>query len=133
VTKSYGPASIDHYNRDKVITVGANVQGRPLSDVQREAQKRIAALKLPPGVHLSQGGDVSGRSFTSAVFARSSGARRTVTSRVLPVGSTQSPASTPANDGRTSGMVGMGASGETVRGMCGTKRTSKTFSSNSPL
>ncbi|MBV9494333.1 MAG: efflux RND transporter permease subunit [Acidobacteria bacterium] len=58
VTKSYGPASIDHYNRDKVITVGANVQGRPLSDVQREAMKRITAMKLPAGVHLSQGGDV---------------------------------------------------------------------------
>ena len=43
----------------------------------------------------------SGRLARSAARARDSGASRTVTSRVLPVGSTQSPASTPANAGRS--------------------------------
>jgi HAE1 family hydrophobic/amphiphilic exporter-1 len=56
VTKAFGPTSIDHYNRDKIITVGANVDGRPLSDVLREVQRRVAAVKLPPGTYITQGG-----------------------------------------------------------------------------
>ena len=56
VTRSFGPTSIDHYNRDKIITVGANVQGRPLSDVLREVQRRVGAIKLPPGTYITQGG-----------------------------------------------------------------------------
>jgi len=56
ITKDLGPTSIDHYNRDKIITVGANVQGRPLSDVLREVQRRVAAIKLPAGTYITQGG-----------------------------------------------------------------------------
>jgi HAE1 family hydrophobic/amphiphilic exporter-1 len=56
VTKDFGPASIDHYNRDKIITVGANVEGRPLSDVLGEVQRRLKTVKLPPGTYITQGG-----------------------------------------------------------------------------
>jgi HAE1 family hydrophobic/amphiphilic exporter-1 len=62
VTRSSGPAQIDHLNRDKVVTVGANVQGRSLSEVMGDVTKRNARLQLPPGVKLSQGGDVKNES-----------------------------------------------------------------------
>ncbi|HEV7505410.1 MAG TPA: efflux RND transporter permease subunit [Thermoanaerobaculia bacterium] len=62
VTRSSGPAQIDHLNRDKVVTVGANVQGRSLSEVMSDVTKRNAKLPLPPGVKLSQGGDVKNES-----------------------------------------------------------------------
>ncbi|HEX4966029.1 MAG TPA: efflux RND transporter permease subunit [Thermoanaerobaculia bacterium] len=62
VTRSSGPAQIDHLNRDKVVTVGANVQGRSLSEVVKDINKRTAKLRLPPGVQLSQGGDVKNQS-----------------------------------------------------------------------
>jgi HAE1 family hydrophobic/amphiphilic exporter-1 len=58
VTRSLGPASIDHLNRDRVITVGANVQGRSLNEVSQDLNKRLKSLQLPPGVQLSQGGEV---------------------------------------------------------------------------
>ena len=49
----------------------------------------------------SASGTIRGNDDRSAARARASGASRTVTSRVLPVGSTQSPTSTPANAGRS--------------------------------
>ncbi len=58
VVRSTGPAQIDHLDRDKVVIVGANVEGRSLSEVTRDLNKRTAHLRLPPGVTLSQGGDV---------------------------------------------------------------------------
>jgi HAE1 family hydrophobic/amphiphilic exporter-1 len=58
VTRSTGPAQIDHLDRDKVVTVGANVEGRSLSEVTRDLNRRVSKLALPPGVTLSQGGDV---------------------------------------------------------------------------
>jgi HAE1 family hydrophobic/amphiphilic exporter-1 len=58
VTRSTGPAQIDHLDRDKVVTVGANVEGRSLSEVTRDLNRRVSRVTLPPGVTLSQGGDV---------------------------------------------------------------------------
>jgi len=53
-----GPAQIDHLDEDKVVTVGVNPQGRPLSEVSADVNRAIANVPLPPGVHLSQGGQV---------------------------------------------------------------------------
>jgi HAE1 family hydrophobic/amphiphilic exporter-1 len=58
INRTLGPAAIDHLNRDRVITVGANAQGRSLSEVSNDLNKRIAAIKVPPGVKISQGGQV---------------------------------------------------------------------------
>ncbi|HEY2293064.1 MAG TPA: efflux RND transporter permease subunit [Thermoanaerobaculia bacterium] len=58
VVRSTGPAQIDHLDRDKVVTVGANVEGRPLSNVTRDLSRRMRGVQIPPGVTLSQGGDV---------------------------------------------------------------------------
>ena len=58
VQLTHGPAEIDHLNQDKVVTVGANAQGRPLSAVSADVNAALAQVKLPPGVRLSQGGEV---------------------------------------------------------------------------
>ena len=58
IRQSLGPAEIEHLDRDKVITVGANTEGRSLSEVSGDVNARIRKIQLPPGVELSQGGEV---------------------------------------------------------------------------
>jgi hydrophobic/amphiphilic exporter-1 (mainly G- bacteria), HAE1 family len=58
ISRGVGPAQIDHLDRDKVVSVEANTQGRSLSEVTRDLNRRVAKLRLPPGVSLSQGGEV---------------------------------------------------------------------------
>jgi HAE1 family hydrophobic/amphiphilic exporter-1 len=58
ISRGVGPAQIDHLDRDKVVSVEANTQGRSLSEVTRDLNRRVARLRLPPGVTLSQGGEV---------------------------------------------------------------------------
>jgi HAE1 family hydrophobic/amphiphilic exporter-1 len=53
-----GPAEIDHLDGDKVVTIGVNPQGRPLSEVSGDVNKAIAKVPLPPGVSITQGGQV---------------------------------------------------------------------------
>jgi len=67
VIKTFGPTEIDHLDRDKVITVGANVEGRSLSEVINDVNKRVATVRLAPGVKLSQGGQVKDQ---AEVFTR---------------------------------------------------------------
>jgi HAE1 family hydrophobic/amphiphilic exporter-1 len=62
VVRGTGPTQIDHLDRDKVVTVGANTEGRSLSEVTRDLNRRVARLRLPPGVVLSQGGEVKSQS-----------------------------------------------------------------------
>ena len=58
VTPSIGPARIDHLNRDRVVNVEANTQGRPLSAVVDDTLARIeTSVTFPPGYALSQGGE----------------------------------------------------------------------------
>ena len=59
IRQGLGPAEIEHLDRDKVVTVGANVGGtRSLSEVSGDVNRRIRRLQLPAGVRLSQGGEV---------------------------------------------------------------------------
>jgi HAE1 family hydrophobic/amphiphilic exporter-1 len=60
VTSSLGPAQIDHLNRDKVVTIGANVEaGSTLGRVSQAAIKALnEQVPLPPGYQITQGGDV---------------------------------------------------------------------------
>jgi hydrophobic/amphiphilic exporter-1 (mainly G- bacteria), HAE1 family len=71
VRQTVGPASIDHLDRDRVITVGANVEGRSLSEVSQDVNRRIAAIDIPPGVQITQGGEVKNQAevFTSILAA----------------------------------------------------------------
>ncbi|HEX7151045.1 MAG TPA: efflux RND transporter permease subunit [Thermoanaerobaculia bacterium] len=58
IERGYGPASISHLDRERIITVGANVEGRPFSDVTREITKLVDTMQVPQGVTISQGGEV---------------------------------------------------------------------------
>jgi HAE1 family hydrophobic/amphiphilic exporter-1 len=75
ITIGTGPARIDHLDTDRVITVEANTQGRPLSDVIGEINNRMAAFPLPAGYTIRQGGEtedqqeVFGRILTSLAVA----------------------------------------------------------------
>jgi HAE1 family hydrophobic/amphiphilic exporter-1 len=57
VSSSIGPARIDHLDRDRMIAVQANTQGRPLSDVIRDMTTALQKVNLPPGYTLTQGGE----------------------------------------------------------------------------
>jgi HAE1 family hydrophobic/amphiphilic exporter-1 len=58
ITPSIGPARIDHLDRERVVTVEANTQGRPLSEVVGAIMARVPeAVTFPPGYSLSQGGE----------------------------------------------------------------------------
>jgi HAE1 family hydrophobic/amphiphilic exporter-1 len=52
-----GPARIDHLDRERVITVQANTQSRPLSEVIKDIDARLAGLTLPAGYSIRQGGE----------------------------------------------------------------------------
>ncbi|HEX7185703.1 MAG TPA: efflux RND transporter permease subunit [Thermoanaerobaculia bacterium] len=58
IRRTVGPAAINHLDREKVISVGANIEGRSLSEVAQDVNARVRQLQLPPGVELSQGGEV---------------------------------------------------------------------------
>jgi HAE1 family hydrophobic/amphiphilic exporter-1 len=58
VSQSIGPARIDHLDRERVVTVEANTEGRALSDVVGDIMARVpGAVEFPPGYSLSQGGE----------------------------------------------------------------------------
>jgi HAE1 family hydrophobic/amphiphilic exporter-1 len=67
ITQSLGPARIDHLDRDRVIAVQANTQGRPLTEVIAEIQRRIDAIALPAGYAITQGGETEDQ---QEVFSR---------------------------------------------------------------
>jgi HAE1 family hydrophobic/amphiphilic exporter-1 len=58
VEAAVGPAQIDHLNRERVVTVGANVQGRSLGEVSGDIMARVSGIELPPGYEVSLGGQV---------------------------------------------------------------------------
>jgi HAE1 family hydrophobic/amphiphilic exporter-1 len=67
ITQGLGPAQITHLDADPVITVQANTSGRSLSEVMKDINARIGKLNLPPGVRLTQGGEVDSQ---AEVFGR---------------------------------------------------------------
>jgi hydrophobic/amphiphilic exporter-1 (mainly G- bacteria), HAE1 family len=63
ITNQLGPAEVDHYDRDQVVTVGANLQGRALTQVSADINQRLASVAVPPGVRIVEAGqsaDLSG-------------------------------------------------------------------------
>ena len=72
VTPSIGPARIDHLDRDRVITIEANTEGRPLSDVANAIMARVQQnVPLPPGYTLTEGGETESQQeiFTQMIIA----------------------------------------------------------------
>jgi hydrophobic/amphiphilic exporter-1 (mainly G- bacteria), HAE1 family len=56
LSRDRGPAAIDRYNRQRQISVNANLQGVPLGDVLFEARKKVEELHLKPGYQAVFGG-----------------------------------------------------------------------------
>jgi hydrophobic/amphiphilic exporter-1 (mainly G- bacteria), HAE1 family len=52
----YGPASIDRYNRQRQISVNANLQGIPLGEALAAARTKVDELNLRPGYQAVFGG-----------------------------------------------------------------------------
>jgi HAE1 family hydrophobic/amphiphilic exporter-1 len=52
----FGPASIDRYNRQRQISVNANLQGVPLGEVLSNARVKVEELHLRPGYQAVFGG-----------------------------------------------------------------------------
>jgi HAE1 family hydrophobic/amphiphilic exporter-1 len=57
IRSGVGPARIDHLDRERVITVQANTQNRPLSEVIKDINARLAGVSVPPGYTIRQGGE----------------------------------------------------------------------------
>jgi HAE1 family hydrophobic/amphiphilic exporter-1 len=58
ITRELGPAQINHLDRERVINVEANTEGRPLSEVVGDITTRIEEnVRMPVGYNLSFGGD----------------------------------------------------------------------------
>jgi HAE1 family hydrophobic/amphiphilic exporter-1 len=57
VTSGLGPAVIDHLNRDLVVNVEWNAQGRSTGEVMADVQAALKKSSLPPGVTYTVGGD----------------------------------------------------------------------------
>src|SRR5215213_7821425 len=58
ISASGGPAQIDHLDRSRVITVGANIEGS-IGNVSRAVQQRLAGFRLPDGYQLTAGGQTA--------------------------------------------------------------------------
>jgi multidrug efflux pump subunit AcrB len=57
VEQNSGPVQIDRLNRERTITITAELNGRPLGDVTREFDALKLADKLPAGVKMVPAGD----------------------------------------------------------------------------
>src|SRR5690606_15534703 len=59
ISTGLGPARIDHLDRERVISVQANTQDRPLTEVMRDIQARLERITFPPGYELTLGGETA--------------------------------------------------------------------------
>ena len=71
IARGVGPAQIDHFQRRRVVTIGANVLGASVGNVARDVMRRVNGVRLPPGYSITQGGQVESQNqvFGSMVTA----------------------------------------------------------------
>ena len=72
VSPAIGPGRIDHLDRERVITIEANTDGRALNEVSTAIMERVRAnVPLPPGYTLSEGGETEAQTeiFTEMIIA----------------------------------------------------------------
>jgi HAE1 family hydrophobic/amphiphilic exporter-1 len=72
IVPSIGPAQIDHLNSERVVTVEANTEGLPLSEVIGAIMAKVEqAVPLPDGYTLEQGGETEQQNeiFTQTLVA----------------------------------------------------------------
>lgn len=58
VVHTTGPVQIDRKNRERIVVVGANVQGRSLGEVKADIEKGLKGIKIPAGIRVELGGMV---------------------------------------------------------------------------
>ncbi len=65
------PNQVDRLNRQRLVTVGANVQERPLGDVVRDFEAEMRRNPLPPGYKIEQAGqtEMMNETFESMTMA----------------------------------------------------------------
>jgi HAE1 family hydrophobic/amphiphilic exporter-1 len=59
ITSTLGPARIDHLDRDRVVSVQANTEGRSLTEVMTDIQARLPSVPLPAGYTMTSGGETA--------------------------------------------------------------------------
>jgi HAE1 family hydrophobic/amphiphilic exporter-1 len=69
LTRDSGPASIDRYNRQRQISVNANLDRVPLGDVLAAAREKVSTLNLKPGYQAVFGGSARDLAQASNNFA----------------------------------------------------------------
>src|SRR6478672_10031990 len=67
ISQGLGPAQISHFQGDLVVNVEANTADQSLGQVMKAINARVDKLTLPPGVHITQGGEVDSQ---NEVFGR---------------------------------------------------------------
>jgi HAE1 family hydrophobic/amphiphilic exporter-1 len=67
VSAGLGPAIISHLDRDNVVVVEANTQGRSLGEVNADITAKLAGFALPTGYRITAGGEVKDQ---QQVFSR---------------------------------------------------------------
>jgi len=67
VSRGFGPGQIEHLDADRVVTVGANTEGRPLSAVIADIEGELAQVPMPEGYERKQGGEAEDQ---AEVFGR---------------------------------------------------------------
>ncbi len=67
IRRGLGPAQIEHLDAERVVTVSANTEGRPLSAVVADIDTQLAGLPMPPGYNRKQGGETENQ---QEVFTR---------------------------------------------------------------
>lgn len=75
VSLGKGPAVIEHLDRESMMAVTANVQGRSFGEVLKDAMKLAKSIEFPPGYDLVVGGqgkqqqELFGKIFSALFFA----------------------------------------------------------------
>ena len=62
ITPGFGASQIAHYQRERVVVIGANISGASLGQVTQAVMARVNQIQLPPGYHISQGGEAQSQS-----------------------------------------------------------------------
>ncbi len=57
ITPSTGPSQIDHFQRERVVNIGANIEGSSLGKVSAAVMSNVGKLQLPAGYHISTAGE----------------------------------------------------------------------------
>lgn len=61
LVKTTGPLSISHSGRQRVLSLSASVDGRPLGDVAADLRKALQDVPMPVGYNTVVGGSVRQR------------------------------------------------------------------------